>query len=71
MAVVRMTETLAVEWARNGINVNAICPGGIATPIFAGQMALKPGGNTDYAAAMKPFLEKMQPIPRAGDPFRG
>jgi NAD(P)-dependent dehydrogenase (short-subunit alcohol dehydrogenase family) len=26
-AVVRITETLAVEWARNGINVNAIAPG--------------------------------------------
>jgi enoyl-[acyl-carrier-protein] reductase (NADH) len=46
--------------------VNAICPGGIATPIFAGQLAL--GGNQDYATAVKPLLEKMQPIPRPGAP---
>jgi NAD(P)-dependent dehydrogenase (short-subunit alcohol dehydrogenase family) len=29
-----MTETLAVEWARFGINVNAIAPGGFVTEIL-------------------------------------
>jgi NAD(P)-dependent dehydrogenase (short-subunit alcohol dehydrogenase family) len=33
-AIVRMTESLAVEWARNNINVNAIAPG-----IFHSEMA--------------------------------
>ena len=28
-----MTESLSVEWARNNINVNAIAPGWIATPL--------------------------------------
>jgi NAD(P)-dependent dehydrogenase (short-subunit alcohol dehydrogenase family) len=32
-AVVHMTRALAVEWGRYGINVNAICPGYIATEI--------------------------------------
>ncbi|MBI5909219.1 MAG: SDR family oxidoreductase, partial [Betaproteobacteria bacterium] len=30
-AVIRMTKTMAFEWARYGINVNAICPGYIET----------------------------------------
>ena len=32
-AVVHMTKAMAVEWGRYGINVNAICPGYIATGI--------------------------------------
>ena len=38
MAVVRMTETLAVEWARNGINVNAIAPGAFASEMMDGML---------------------------------
>lgn len=34
-AVVQMTKSLAREWARHGINVNAICPGYIATELNA------------------------------------
>jgi len=67
-AVVNLTRSVAQELGPFNIRVNAICPGGIATPIFAGQLALQPGRNTDYAAAVKPLLEKMQPIPRAGEP---
>lgn len=32
-AVVQMTRAMALEWGRNGINVNAICPGYIDTEI--------------------------------------
>jgi NAD(P)-dependent dehydrogenase (short-subunit alcohol dehydrogenase family) len=30
-AAIHMTKAMALEWARNGINVNAICPGYVST----------------------------------------
>jgi NAD(P)-dependent dehydrogenase (short-subunit alcohol dehydrogenase family) len=33
-AVINLTRTLAAEWAPHGINVNAICPGSVATPML-------------------------------------
>jgi len=67
-AVMNLTKSVAQELGPHNIRVNAICPGGIATPIFAGQLALTEGGNQDYASAIKPLLDKMQPIPRSGEP---
>ena len=37
-AIVRMTEVLAVEWARNNINVNAIAPGAFSTEMMDGML---------------------------------
>jgi len=36
--IVRMTETLAVEWARFGINVNGIAPGAFASEMVSGMI---------------------------------
>ena len=66
-AVVNLSRSVAMELGPFSIRVNAICPGGIATPIFAGQLA-QSGGNEDYAAAVRPLLQQMQPVPRAGEP---
>lgn len=38
-AVNRMTEALAVEWARYGINVNGIAPGAFSSEMMDGMMA--------------------------------
>ena len=37
-AVVRIMETLSVEWARNNINVNAIAPGAFESEMLAGML---------------------------------
>lgn len=56
MAVVRMTETLAVEWARQNINVNAIAPGAFSSEMMDGM--LERMGD----------ITKNFPRPRLGDP---
>jgi NAD(P)-dependent dehydrogenase (short-subunit alcohol dehydrogenase family) len=33
-AVINLTRTLAAEWASHRINVNAVCPGSVATPML-------------------------------------
>lgn len=58
--VVGLTKTAAVEFAKKGIRVNAVCPGGIRTEML------------ERALNEKPWVEKqllkLQPIGRLGDP---
>lgn len=35
-AVLGLTRSLSMEWAGDDINVNAVCPGGVDTPMLAG-----------------------------------
>ena len=67
-SVIGLTRSVALELGPHNVRVNAICPGGIATAIFAGHKALEPGDNVDWAATVRPFLARIQPIPRAGEP---
>ena len=55
-AINRMTEVLAVEWARNHINVNAMAPGAFASEMMTGMME-RVGDFTQYT-----------PRKRLGDP---
>jgi NAD(P)-dependent dehydrogenase (short-subunit alcohol dehydrogenase family) len=32
--VISLTRSLALEWAKDGLNVNAVCPGGVDTPLL-------------------------------------
>jgi len=65
-AVINLSRSVAEELGPFNIRVNAICPGGIATPIFAGSLAA--AADRDYGEAVAPLLSRVQPIPRAGKP---
>ncbi len=58
--VLGMTETLADEWASLGINVNAIAPGGIDTPMVSSSGMTKEQANA--------FFESKVPLKRIGRP---
>jgi NAD(P)-dependent dehydrogenase (short-subunit alcohol dehydrogenase family) len=56
--VIGITKCVALEYAKQGIRVNAICPASIRTPLTEGVMESHP--------EMKSFLENAQPIGRLG-----
>ena len=67
-AIIHLTKSVANELGESGVRVNAICPGGIATPIFAKGMGLTPE-QADYTIdLMKARLAEGQPIKRSGLP---
>jgi meso-butanediol dehydrogenase/(S,S)-butanediol dehydrogenase/diacetyl reductase len=35
-AVINLTRSLSAEWAEHNININAVCPGGVDTPMLLG-----------------------------------
>lgn len=67
-AVIGLTQSVAVELAKDFVRVNAICPGGIMTPIFLGDRSAKSGSNESLEEILRPVFSGIQPIPRAGEP---
>jgi NAD(P)-dependent dehydrogenase (short-subunit alcohol dehydrogenase family) len=65
--VIGLTKTVSLELAERGIRVNAICPAGIPSAIFAG-----PQASTELArktpAIVEPLLAEGVPLARAGSP---
>lgn len=66
--IIGLTQSLAIEFAGQGIRVNALCPGVVFTPLWDGMMA-------DYAAkrkmapeAVRPYLESKIPMGRLCTP---
>jgi NAD(P)-dependent dehydrogenase (short-subunit alcohol dehydrogenase family) len=56
--VINLTRAVAVELAPDKIRVNAICPGGILTPLLH-------RGSPEF---IEPLLQQMQPWPEPGQP---
>lgn len=67
-AVMHLTRTVGKELGEQGVRVNCICPGGIATPIFGKTFGLDNEDAAKTVEAMKPLLARGQPIKRSGVP---
>jgi NAD(P)-dependent dehydrogenase (short-subunit alcohol dehydrogenase family) len=68
-AIAHLTRTTANELGEYGVRVNAICPGGIATPIFARAAGLEGEDAQRTVQFMSAALGDMAPIRRAGQPI--
>jgi len=60
-AVVNLTRALAMEVASEGIRINSVCPGAMATHFG-------PGANGAWSDAMLEKMAKAQPLGRIADP---
>jgi 2-keto-3-deoxy-L-fuconate dehydrogenase len=60
-AVVGLTKSVAMDFVRQGIRCNAICPGTVETPSFRGRV----GAFADPEQALKDFIAR-QPMGRLG-----
>jgi NAD(P)-dependent dehydrogenase (short-subunit alcohol dehydrogenase family) len=67
-AIAHLSRTTANELGEHGIRVNAICPGGIATSIFARAAGLEGDAAQATVEFMSSALGTMAPIQRAGQP---
>jgi len=67
-AVIQLSRCAALELGEDGIRVNSISPGGIATGIFGKAMGMDPAAAEATAEKAKIALARAQVIPRAGLP---
>ena len=66
-AVIHMTRCAAMELGEDGVRVNCISPGIIATGIFAKAMGLDEEIAETTVDKVKPVIARMQAVPRAGE----
>lgn len=58
--VVMLSKSLAIEYAARGVRVNAICPGGVKTPLAAG-FEMPAQADAALFARMSPLLPMAEP----------
>ncbi|KIW86359.1 hypothetical protein Z517_01755 [Fonsecaea pedrosoi CBS 271.37] len=66
-AVVSLTRTWAIEWAEQGIRVNAVAPGIVKTGMQQTLMQSADGGD-EVPAAIIAFVKEKTPMKRIGQP---
>ena len=67
-AVIHLSVCAAAELGEWNVRVNAICPGGIVTPIFGKALGLSVEEAERNLEAVTELLAQAQPIPRPGQP---
>jgi NAD(P)-dependent dehydrogenase (short-subunit alcohol dehydrogenase family) len=67
-SIVHMTKVAAAQLGPMNIRVNCICPGLIATPIFAKGVGMATQVADQTVTAIQGVMRNSQPIPRAGLP---
>jgi len=63
--ILALTRSMAVDYARHGIRVNALCPGGVETPMIDRYAAALPNVS---ATAARNFLKTGHPMGRLAEP---
>ena len=58
--ILSLTRTLSVEYVKKGLRVNAVCPGGIATPLH-NQFSMPEGVDPDLLKGAIPFVRYVGP----------
>jgi meso-butanediol dehydrogenase/(S,S)-butanediol dehydrogenase/diacetyl reductase len=58
--VVSLTQTMAIDWGKQGVRVNCVAPGGVETPITS---QFNPPEGADLA-----LLQRIMPFDRSGQP---
>jgi meso-butanediol dehydrogenase/(S,S)-butanediol dehydrogenase/diacetyl reductase len=58
--VIALTQTMAVNWGKQGVRVNCVAPGGVETPI-AGQFTPPDGADFELMNRILPFTRFGQP----------
>jgi NAD(P)-dependent dehydrogenase (short-subunit alcohol dehydrogenase family) len=66
--VIGLTKTAALDYARNGIRINAVCPGLISTAMVERVAAAQLGDTSGVASTVEAHLASQQPIRRVGTP---
>ena len=66
--IIGLTQSLAVEFACDGIRVNALCPGVVFTPLWEGMIADYAKKRNMKTEEVKPYLESKIPMGRLCSP---